>query len=72
MSDMDYRESKLSFKTPANARIVAEVDGDKSVVSVDELNSDGPFSVTLSVARKASLDGKSEIHDIDSPKVPNW
>ncbi len=70
--DANHREHTLSFKTPPNAEVTVEADGSKSVVSVDELNSDGLFTVTLAVTREASdVEGKSKFKTLIRPQAKN-
>lgn len=71
LADANFSENKLTFKAPANAEVIVESDGDKSVVNIDELNSDGQFTVTLAVTREASdLDGKSKFTTMIRPQSP--
>ena len=72
LSDPDHREHTLTFKTPPNAEVSVESDGANSLVAVDELNSDGLFTVTLSVSReKTTIDGESKFTTLIRPKSPN-
>ena len=71
LADPNQRENKLTFRTPPNAEIIVESDDDKSVVTVDELNSDGMFIVTLAVTRETSdLEGKSRYRTLVRPQSP--
>ena len=71
LADPSQQESKLTFKTPPNAKVTVETESEKQLVTVDELNSDGMFTVTLSVTReKSELEGKSRFRTLIRPKLP--
>ena len=70
-ADVNHREHTLTFKTPPNAEVAVESDGASSVVTIDELNSDGLFTVTLSVSREPTdIEGESKFTTLIRPTSP--
>jgi hypothetical protein len=70
-TDPDHRETQIQFEIPEEAKIQVAADGGLSTLFVDRLNSDGLFTVALSVTRnKPSDDGAQTFTTLVQPRTP--
>ena len=70
-TDPDYRETQIQFEIPEEAEIQVIADGGVSTLFVDALNSDGTFTVALSVTRNTpSDDGTQTFTTLVQPRTP--
>jgi hypothetical protein len=71
-TDPDHRETQIQFEIPEEAEIQVTADGDVSTLFVDSLNSDGTFTVALSVTRNTpSDDGTQTFTTLVQPRTPS-
>lgn len=70
-TDPDHRETQIQFEIPEEAEIQVAADGGVSTLFVDRLNSDGTFTVVLSVTRNTPSDhGKQTFTTLVQPRSP--
>lgn len=70
-TDPDHRETRIQFEIPEEAEIQVTADGGVSTLFIDRLNSDGIFTVALSVTRNMqSDDGTQTFTTLVQPRTP--